>query len=757
MKFLLLCTAADETYLERFQRLPALAGHQLVKATRVYENPVTLDRVCDAHGIDGVFCAQAEMIAPILHDQTDYQSPVKEKKLTLDDYAGSLLRLRSGREVVILNPLERLRTVSEESFVVDRYSRKLTKPDSFFVQTPFKWSLVTLDNRDAVLAAIKAARLCAIDIETPWPQDSIRSMRCVSYTCYFPETHTTASYVIPFEEPWHQQFIRDANATETAKVLQNGLFDNTYFLRWGAPLTNWYHDTFHLFHSWLSELPKRLDFITSFVLRDIRYWKQEGKTGNKEDLYRYCARDGWATVNSLLALLSEIPRWAFVNYTEHEFPMVFPSLHAGAEGIPCDVERFKRIAQEKKDEVEQQLERLRYLVASPLYNPGSAKQNTNLFRLLGCADLVKDPKLSERENARRGTGKIQTAKAAARHPLNALILEMVEAYKKEKKQVDTYFNPDKLWNERIYYALNPGGTDTLRAASSESAFDCGWQIQNIPRDDDSFKQCCIAPPGWFIGEADKAQSEARCVGYLSGEEALIELVESSHDYHSWNAAAFFGIPYEEIFDEANHKQLNKPLRDLAKRTNHGANYNMGKSVMLDTMGPKRVASAKITLKLPSYLKLVDVCQFLLERYERTYPAVKGRWYASIISAIERTGMLVSAFGWTRRFFGNPRGNKQDLNSAVAHAPQNLSVAVVNREWYRVWRESVYGSLRGRVRVLAQIHDSILFLYRTRTDAEAVHALMDTRVVVTGSDGINREMFIPSDLSAPDKSRWSEIK
>jgi DNA polymerase I-like protein with 3'-5' exonuclease and polymerase domains len=547
--------------------------------------------------------------------------------------------------------------------------------------------------------------------------------------------------------------MRAANDTSPAKVLQNGLFDSTYFLRWGMPLRNWYHDTFHLFHSWLSELPKRLDFITSFTLRDIRYWKDDGATDKK----RYCAMDGWATVNSLLAMLSEIPHYAFVNYTEHEFPMVFPSLHAACEGILCDVERFDTISQEKERQVEQSLERIRRLLASPLYNPGSWQQNSRLFQLLGCGDLVKDPNLSDRENARRGTGKIPTQKAAARHPLNGMILGLVEEYKKAAKQVSTYFAPEKLWNGHILYSLNPGGTDTLRAASSESAFDCGWQIQNIPNSDDSFKSCCVAPPGWHFGEADKAQSEARCVGYLSGEEALINLVESPHDYHSWNASAFFGVPYESIYDESKKKTLNKPLRDLSKRTNHGANYNMGEDVMLDTMGPKKVAQAKITLKLPSYMRLVDVCKYLLDQYNKTYPAVKGRWYASIIVAIERTGMLVSPLGWTRRFFGDPRGNKQDLNAAVAHAPQNLSVNVVNAEWYRVWRETVYGALRNRVRVKAQIHDSILFIYRERKDAEAVLALMDTKVLVTGSDGVQRTMFIPSDLSANGGSSWADAK
>jgi hypothetical protein len=234
-------------------------------------------------------------------------------------------------------------------------------------------------------------------------------------------------------------------------------------------------------------------------------------------------------------------------------------------------------------------------------------------------------------------------------------------------------------------------------------------------------------------------------------------VESDKDYHSWNASAFFGIPYEQIYDGEKRKTLNKPLRDLSKRTNHGANYNMGPDVMLDTMGPRKVAEAKVTLRLPSYLRLKDVCSHLLAQYNSTYPAVKGRWYASIISDIERTGLLVSALGWTRKVFGNPRANKPDLNSVVAHVPQNLSVAVVNREWYKIWRETIYGELRGTVRIKAQIHDSILFIYRTRQAADRVLELMDTRVSVVGSDGVSREMFIPSELSAADVRSWGELK
>ena len=746
MKILLCHTEADEVYLDRFQRLPALHGHKIVRTKTVYVNPVTLDVICEKNQIDAVICCQQPTLHGILRDTPDWLAPSGTKKITLDDYAGSLLSLRSGREVVVINPLERLRTVPHEKFILDRYISKISKKSSWLKETEFKWQVVTYENRASILAKIETASLCAIDIENPHPQNSLRTITCVSYTVYNVEKHTTESFAIPFDETWHWEFIKAANDTSSRKVFQNGLHDNTYFMRWGAPVRNWLYDTFHLFHSWQSELPKRLDFVSAFAVRKIRFWKDDGKTGNFHDLLRYCALDGWATINALLGILHVCPDYALTNYIDHEFLMVYPCLTAAMEGLDCDVERFREISVKKEKEVESLLSRIQFILGESNYNPGSWQQNEKLFQLLGCGDLG-------------GTGKIPTLKAKALHPLNNAILSLVEDYKQGAKQVSTYFNSKQLWHGRIYYSINPGGTDTLRAASSQSSFDCGWQIQNIPRDDPAFKECVLAPDGWYIGEADKKQSEARCVAYLSGDLALLYLVESSHDYHAWNAAKFFGIDYARIYDEISGRTLDKPIRDLSKRTNHGANYNMGAGVMLDTMGPLRVAQAKITLKLPKIFGLKAVCWYLLDKYNATYPSVKGRWYESIIQEIEMTKKLVSPLGWVRYFHGSPRENKQNLNSAVAHAPQNLSVDIINREWYKIWHDTIYGDLRGHVRIKAQIHDSLLFIYKEVKYAMEVATRMDLRVQVKCSAGITRTMYIPSDLSIGKTvtRRWSDLK
>jgi hypothetical protein len=186
---------------------------------------------------------------------------------------------------------------------------------------------------------------------------------------------------------------------------------------------------------------------------------------------------------------------------------------------------------------------------------------------------------------------------------------------------------------------------------------------------------------------------------------------------------------------------------------------MGGGVMLDTMGPKRVAQAKLTLKLPLHWRLKAVCDYLLERYEATYPQVKGLFYDTIIATVEKTNKLVSPYGWTRYFFAKPsKANKPALNAAVAHGPQNLSVSIINREWYAIWRETIYGTLRNRVRIKAQIHDSLPFQYRENDPdaAKEVVAMMQTKTIVTGADGVTRTMVIPADLKC-GSDRWSKIK
>jgi hypothetical protein len=756
-QLLLICTEDDRQYYDRLMKLPVCRGW---KISAVMRSSISTDAdvqlMATRINAHAVLCCNVEALRLVLEAQYDYIPPNTRRGVTLDDYAGSLLVLHAipnvcpERELVVLNPLHHLVTTTTGPFLFERYISKVTEPEKWYPQTEFQWEIVDpltdQQRAEEVYELFRTADIISDDIETAIG-DAQRRITLAGFTAYFRRTHTTLSIVIPFTSPEAWTYVRRIGEIPVRKVFQGGLYDTVYKARWNCLPSHWFWDTLHLFHSWYSELPKRLDFVTAFSVRRIRYWKDDGKSGNFTDYCRYNALDHWATLNSLLALVHEMPAWAIRNYVE-EFPLVFPSLLCALEGCKFDMERLNEVRTKKQSELDKELARLAYVFGTKEFNPSSPTQVAQVFKILGIKGLTS-------------TDKIAMQKAQATSAFNSMVLQRIVDYRKQRKIVGTYLVPEKFWNERLYYRLDPAGTDTFRMASTESSFWCGLQIQNIPRDDDSVKQCVLADTGWLLCEIDKAQSEARCVAYLSGELPLIELVEDpNREYHSWNASKFFGIPYEDLWDRVAKKSKNKEIRNLSKRTNHGANYNMGPDVLLDTMGPKNVARAKVLLQSPRHWSLRKVCEFLLAQFDKTYPNIRGRYYQFLLKRwLLAKGLVESPLGWTRKFFGRPDNNKRNLNSLVAHEPQNLSVHIINREFYKVFLAQLYGELNGIYRLKAQIHDSIFGQYRQdRSDIPNLVATkyMATAVSITDPIGITRTMQIPVDVSA-GKNRWSELK
>lgn len=728
----------DQSYLPAFQSI--VGAHALKVSLRPEEYLTSIAAKARSTGLTAIITTDITTATTLLKAIPDFRHPINKngalKKLSIDDYAGSCFVLPAAKlgtehdvRVLILNPLAHLRTTDTGRFIFERFISKITKPERWFPQTRFTWEVWTPANSAELLEKFACAKLLAVDIET-WVDDPERRIRCVGYAALFADG-STHCVVVPFRTMLAHAFVRALNATSVAKILQNGMYDHAYFARWNCVCTNYLYDTQHLFHAWYSELPKRLDFITAFAVRDIRFWKDDS-AGGEWELFEYNARDCWATLNAWMSLMLEVPAWATANYLI-EFPLIFPCLHTELDGLSLDREVFDA----KQLEAQTKLDAHAATLAAwfgPVFNPGSPDQCKRLLTVLG----VKDVEAADAKALNS---------CAAMSPFNTRVVGEILAYRKQAKLLSTYFKWEKFWNGRLYYKTNPAGTDTGRLASTESSYWTGLQIQNIPQGP-AVKSWIRADAGWdALAEADYAQSEARCVGYMSGCTALIDLVESDKDYHSWNASAFFGVPYESV---------DKPLRNLSKRVNHGSNYNMGAAVLLDTMGPKAALEAKTLLKLPAAWSLINVCQHLLRTYEKTYPEVKRDWYDALKREISLTKKLRSARGWTRHFFSDPTKSKPALNAAVAHGPQNLSVSIINECYYSIWRDTIYGDLRDRVRLKAQIHDSIFFTYRGHEAAEEVQKRMRNPVQIKDIKGVTRTMLIPPDLSC-GKKYWAELK
>jgi hypothetical protein len=354
-----------------------------------------------------------------------------------------------------------------------------------------------------------------------------------------------------------------------------------------------------------------------------------------------------------------------------------------------------------------------------------------------------------------------------RHPLNALFARTILKARELGKAISTNLKPRDfsvavkpsakrtylLQHGRLFYAHNPDGTDSARLACSIGANWTGAQVQNVP---DSMKEMYQADDGWEDFEVDGSQAEARCVAYKSGDKNLLETVESGRDYHAVNAERFFGIPYDKIVDDSGKVRivLNKKIRNLSKRTNHGANYNMQAGMLLKTMGEENVDEAKKLLQLPRHWSRYRVCEHLLICYDKAYPTVRTQYYEWIKSCIAHAKMLTSDLGWTRYCFGDPSKSKPALNAYVAHVSQNLSVGIVNENFIDAyWKiQHLYPDL---FRLKAQIHDSIKGQVRIdhRYLVAQLARICLRPVVITDCHKVQRTMLIPVDIKIGP--RWGE--
>lgn len=707
----------------------------------------------------------------------------KRRAASLDSYAGSYFTIPAINngdpdiEVVFIKPLKQLVTVPYGKFLATRLISKLTTPDTWYAPTEFTgFTLLDPTNEEQLFSNFSDCFLISIDIETFKENATIR---CISYTgfytCHATGAMLSSSVVLPLDSEYNLAVMRKWNwELKAPKVGQNFKYDLAYLTRYNAPVYNFLYDTATLFHCWAAELPKDLGFLNSFFIRKAMYWKDLAETNDLHEYYKYNALDTWGTGNCFLAMMLEVPDYAINNYLL-EFPLLFPCHLSEMTGIERDIDNITEAKNLSDSEIAKATASLNTMLDIPAgesFNTNSPKQMKQLLKVLGCSDL---PSTDEKN----------LKKARFRHPLNARIISLVIAIRKARKLVSTYLTLGKEFSRldgtgsRVLYSLNPHGTDTSRLASKEHHFWCGINIQNIPRGP-AVKRTMKADPGFLLCEVDLEQAESRDTAYISGDANLIENVEHSPDFHCSNAAAFFGVPFEELFDTATGKVLNKELRTLGKPVNHGANYNMGPYVLIDTMGEAMILQAKNLLGLPKLWTYVQVAEYLLGQFHKAYPNIKSVFYRGVINEVLTSHRISSTAvhhswkdtpdlenkiaefeasyaeqagkAWVRWCFSDPTKSKPALNSYVAHPPQSLNAQTLNRAYLAVFHDiAINPKHSNNFKLLAQIHDSIFFQYREGHEylCDMVKERMEVPVTIKGYDNIVRTFVVPAGAKKGD--------
>jgi len=580
----------------------------------------------------------------------------------------------------------------------------------------------------------------ACDIET---SGSPTMISCIGYTASWLDGRWK-SYVIPFinttkkgnchwasleEEAEVWEWTKSINANHVNRfIFHNGQYDGSYLVRYQIPCTNYLWDTMHMWHSLYCELPKSLKFVTSFANDYYRYWKDEiggGEDDEKgakdksripltsqgiERYWRYNALDTYNTMCCFfyqLVLFHQLD-YAVKNYST-EFGLQMFYLGVGYRGFKTLRSRLDQIVKSKFDEELTELNRLRYWIGQPDFNPNSSQHKADLFySILGAEPVKIHGKLT------KSTDKVALGQIQYQHPLIKRFVDQLHKITVPNKFI-TDFSDCKLDNGRMLYSLNAAGTNTSRASSSYSPFWIGRNMQNI---NPVVRESMVADEGYILFDVDYSQSDNYFVAYESEDPKCIEVVLDPRDTHCIHTAFFFKKSYEEVYNDPN-KKSHSSLRSVTKKIVHGCNYSMqGRTMFLNIcaeIGKEALYNAAEALgyKEPWSLpdnRLVELCDKLRASYFELYPHLKDWDKRLVQECVYNKGLLSTAFGFTRRFFGNYVSDLAIQRTMSSLKGQGGTGGNINRAMYQYY----YGRGDGKpslysqgLRIQLQVHDSLV--------------------------------------------------
>lgn len=760
MRILLNYNKHEQSYLSVFQYYARKMGYEVI-ATASSLSIGELMSKASAARCQGIFLCNTETLS----------NCVPGTSPTLDDWRGS--KLNFSTPTIVGNSLAHTQTIPYGGWLLEKDLSKFKNLNPIPKKQEFEFKV--LENSREMEEAyndLSKADFIAYDIETKTinvDEENLNAGNTIITCCSWAGVFSDRSirvYVLPLvdflENHWKSDteyknaiiLLRRINKLSAPKVMHNGMYDCTHSIIYQAEPYNWTLDTMAMMHAEFAELPKSLDFVASVTLNDYCQWKAEAqeasKSGDINRYWAYNAKDTWTTARICLHYLDKLPLYARKNY-QSQFPLVYPSLYCNFEGILIDQEERKKLRKEEELRLENSLESLRKMLADPNYNPGSPKQTaTYIYDILGASDPrigTKKDSAGSKVKKTRGTDAKNLLAVGDQHPILLRVATAIINYREAQKAISTYM--DFLQSKgRLLYSLNPFGTETGRMACQSSSLWCGTQVQNIPS---YAKGMLVVDEGFEMAEVDNSQSEARCTAYLSQDLKLIEALENKErDFYTTLGTLFFGIPYEQVTKEFRNKILKKIV--------HGTNYMMGAGTFIENAGTQNLLDAtvhlgtKVTLELKpkaGWITLKVFAQTLLDSYHIPFFRVR-EWYQEIKGEIATTHVLKSPLGHVRYFFSDVTKNHRAFNSAVAHAPQNLSVSILNIGLWRVWQ--LVKESDGRLRLKAQVHDSVLFQYRKDMPElrEKVIECMQNPVIIHG-----RTLRIPTDCKIGNS--WGSMK
>ncbi|WP_434566439.1 DNA polymerase I [Vibrio chagasii] len=551
------------------------------------------------------------------------------------------------------------------------------------------------DNFNAWLEKLKAAEVFAFDTETDSLDYMVANLVGLSFAteegvaAYVPVAHDYLDAPQQLDRDWVLEQLKPILEDDAqAKVGQNLKYDMSILARYGIEMKGIKHDT--MLASYVFNSVGGKHDMDSLALRFLQHscisFEQIAGKGKKQLTFNqielgeaspYAAEDADVTLrlhNRLIENIEQDEKLKAI-YEEIEVPLIPVMSRIERTGVFVDDMLLGAQSQEiavRLDELEQKA----YEIAEQEFNMNSPKQlQAILFEKMGLPVIKKTPSGSP------STNEEVLQELALDYPLPKLIIEYRGLAKLKSTYTDKLPKMINAETGRVHTSYHQAVTATGRLSSTDP------NLQNIPiRNEEGrrIRQAFVAQHGWKILAVDYSQIELRIMAHLSGDKALLEAFQQGKDIHAATAAEIIGVNIEDVTSEQ---------RRRAKAVNFGLIYGMSAFGLAKQLGIPR-----------------GEAQHYMDTYFERYPGVM-QYMEDTRSAASEQGFVETIYGRRLHLPEIQSRNgmrRKAAERAAINAPMQGTAADIIKKAMLLVDEWIQAEGDGRVKLLMQVHDELVF-------------------------------------------------
>lgn len=627
--------------------------------------------------------------------------------------------------VPLFHPSHVAKLYSDHAYLIlglQKIKRTMFFPE---IRTPARMFLLnpTLEKTLAYLKNVVAkAKELSIDIETGRGQINTVGFAVSQYEAIaiktLPEDYTPEEYFTLW------QAIAEILEGPQPKILQNFIYEATWFARYGISMQNTIHDTMWAMKFLHPEFEKGLDNVGR-IYTEFPYWKDDNDSwANIRDWKRHLDYNCKDTTGTFAAYLNQKQALEARKLSPlfYGFVMQFaaPIQEMCIRGLPVDPEALIRLQEKLTLERDNFLDLINKDCLEKLgtaINPRSPKQVKDALKKMG----MKLPQAKGQESS----DKKALVKLAKKHP-DSLILKALIGLSAKNKQLSSYVNFDyDRETNRVHYQIDGCGTETGRWSAYKSGWGEGFNPQTVPK---AVRRCFTAEAGKVLVQIDLSQAETRFVAWEAPDANLMQMLEERRDVHRYVASKIFNCSEFSVTDKQ---------RNLGKKSGHSANYDVS----------PRTFAENCLVEMDIVLTEQEA-RHILQTYEQTFAGIRIR-KSNIEKQIRQYRFLKTPLGRERHFYG--RMDDSTFREAYAYAPQSTIPDITNHLLLFLWKEREYLDCD----FLLQVHDSLLIQTTKGREFSIAEAARDLTAWHPKIELAGGTLIIPVEVEAGE--RWNPMQ